>query len=88
MEQYQEIVKVLNDSKLIDCESFERGYRTASGAPLVPGFYIVSWPGAVESQAYDHSARYVGPYKFQLHATLALAHEAQLVRIDARTDRG
>ena len=87
MDLYHEIVKVLNDHKLIDCESFERRYRTFTGAPLSPGFYIVTWPEGVEPGDYEESASFTGPFKIPLHAKLAIANEVLRSQMNDRARR-
>ncbi|HTP96621.1 MAG TPA: hypothetical protein VMK05_12260 [Burkholderiales bacterium] len=77
MEHFPEIVKVLNDSRLIDSESFERRYQAADGGALVSGFYIVSWPEGVAARQYDEHACYIGPFKTYSHARLALDSDSE-----------
>ena len=83
VQRYHEIVKVLNERKLIDCESFERRYQTADGQPLAAGFYFVSWPGQPDSDPhdFDEHARFNGPYKDHSQAERALQQFVELSRI-------
>ena len=74
MHNCHEIVRVLNDCKLIDCESFERRYGAGPDDALAAGFYIVTWPVDTRSRQYDECARFSGPYKTQSLAQLALEH--------------
>ena len=85
MERYHEIVRVLSGDRLIDRESFECKYRTASGRKLAPGFYVVTWPEGIESPKYDENARFIGPHKLLLHARIVLRREMQLRSPDLPT---
>ena len=85
MERCHQIVKVLNASRLLDEESFERKYCTRRGESLQPGFYIVCWPDSSLAQGYDETASYIGPYKMQSHAKLALEHYLELLRVNSRS---
>jgi hypothetical protein len=56
-----EIVRVIDDARLIDPESYERSYDAGGGTTLVPGYYVVVWPDHIDCPRYDAQARVVGP---------------------------
>lgn len=66
-----EVVKVIDEHRLIDPESYERRYRTACGEALLPGYYIVTWAADASHTTYDELARYLGPYDSVEAARLA-----------------
>ena len=72
MELRCEIVRILNGASLLDCESYQRQYRTRDGNALAPGHYIVLWDESVQSPEFDENATYVGPYKSSSVASLTL----------------
>ena len=82
MTPHYEIVCVLDTGKLIDSLSFERNYRTSSGAPLPPGIYVVIWPADVDAPVYDERASYMGPYPLHLHAKMILQRHLDSLRRD------
>lgn len=56
-----EIVHVIDGTRLIDAESYERSLDTESRGPLVPGYYLVVWPDGVATPRYDNEATFLGP---------------------------
>jgi hypothetical protein len=56
-----EIVRVIDDARLIDPESYERSYETGHGTTLAPGYYVVVWPDDVDCPRYDAQATFMGP---------------------------
>lgn len=72
MELRYEIVRILDAANLIDCESYQRSYRTRDGTALIGGHYVVLWDESVETPGFDENATYVGPYKTSLLASLML----------------
>ena len=77
MEPRYEIVRILDAETLIDAESYERRYRTRSGDPLDPGFYVVLWDAAVEAPGYDELATYIGPFRSSVVATKVLERRSR-----------
>ena len=74
MGHYYETVVVLKGGHLIDCESFQRRYSRADGRELAPGAYVVSWPDNTGFAEYDASASFIGPYRLQRQAELAMQY--------------
>ncbi len=72
MFQY-DTVTVLDGSRLIDGESYERTYRTCEGRGLKPGHYLVVWDDRAGTRAFDDRAVYCGPHETaeRVHAILA-----------------
>lgn len=66
-----EIVRIIDASRLIDPESYERWYDAAPGKALEPGYYVVVWPDGIDCPQYDEGATFIGP--------LADPEEARLV---------
>ena len=65
METYYEdfeVVHVLDDSKLIDAESYQRSYHCAKSRHLAPGFYVVSWPEQIRQRRFDEQCDFSGPF--------------------------
>lgn len=58
-----EIVKVIRDFCLFDAECFQRSYSTHHGEPLMPGFYVVTWPEIIRARRFNEQATFQGPYK-------------------------
>jgi hypothetical protein len=71
---HYQIVNVLDAVHLIDCESYQRRYRTRDAQPLAPGHYVVLWEETAEQRHFDEQATYVGPYKSSWHAKAALVN--------------
>jgi hypothetical protein len=68
-----EIVWVKDDFHLIDPESYERSYRRYDNRPLAKGYYIVTRPeGAANSDCFDESVEFVGPFDQRRAAESAL----------------
>jgi alpha-ketoglutarate-dependent taurine dioxygenase len=67
--EYCEIVRVTSESRELDPESHERVYWRTDGAPLVQGFYRVTWPVVAVSGRFGARAVFIGPYP-----TAAAAH--------------
>ena len=61
-----EVVYVLDDTKLVDSEHFERAYSQTRS--LAPGFYVVTWPEDARPGRFSESARFQGPYRLRLEA--------------------
>ena len=57
---FYEVVFVIDAEHLVDSESYQRRYRT--DRPLVPGCYVVHWPGPPHARRYDEAAEFRGPY--------------------------
>jgi len=74
MTLHYEIVRILDDNNLIDCESYQRRYWTRDGLPLAQGHYIVLWDEVAEAFAFDEGATYLGPYRSSMLASIEL-HE-------------
>jgi len=77
MKHYPQIVKVLDASRLIDCDGCEHTYRTESGRALGLGYQIVRWADDVDAPAYDERARWVGPFRTYGHARLAMERQLE-----------
>lgn len=71
-----EIVKVVDGSRLIDCESYERHYHRRNAKALALGYYVVSWPDQAPAARFDEQARFSGPFRSHGQARTALEREA------------
>jgi hypothetical protein len=71
MELPLEIVHVITATQLIDSESYQRTLGTNHVGRLVPGFYVVHWPGTAAVLRYDESADFIGPFETRRSAELA-----------------
>lgn len=67
-----EIVAVIRDFWLVDAESYQRSYCTDHGQPLVPGYYVVSWPVNIRARRFNEHAIFRGPFKLRKEAQAAL----------------
>jgi hypothetical protein len=67
-----EVVYVIDGSRLIDPESYERRYSTVDGCGLTPGYYAVTWPDGLYSRRFDKKACYFGPFKHHQDARSAI----------------
>lgn len=56
-----EIVHVIDGTRLIDAESYERSLDTEGRCPLEPGYYVVVWPDDIATPRYDRHATFFGP---------------------------
>lgn len=83
MQHEPEIVKVIDEHRLIDAESYERSYRTSGVQALAPGFYVVCWPDAAHQAAYDEGAKFVGPYDLYESARLEIESIKRSIRLAA-----
>ncbi len=71
MRHSPEVVKIVNERRLIDSESYERTYWTGAATPrLAVGYYVVSWPDDVPHPRFDENARFSGPYPCYAQAQL------------------
>jgi hypothetical protein len=61
--EVSEVVHVLDESCLIDAESYQRRYFRALGKPLARGFYVVRWPAPIQHGRFDEHADFVGPFE-------------------------
>lgn len=57
-----EIVYVLNDTHLLDAESYQRSYKRRDGMPLDKGYYFVCWPPGGDTSRFDTDAVFHGPF--------------------------
>jgi hypothetical protein len=78
-----EIVRVINECRLIDEQSFEHVYWRRDGKPLALGYYIVIWPPGARVGRFNEEAVFRGPYRERTEALTALAGPA--VRAADRT---
>lgn len=72
-----EIAVVIQDFWLIDSESYQRKYATSHGEPLIPGFYVVTWPEYVRLRCFDKQAEFHGPFDSLDETKAMLAHMAK-----------
>ncbi len=63
-----EIVKVIPDFWLLDAESYQRSYSTNHSNPLMPGYYVVTWPEVIRVRRFNENAAFHGPYETRLRA--------------------
>ena len=56
-----EVVHVLNDTSLIDSESYQRSY-CCKARRLTPGYYVVTWPNHPDRRRFDDQAEFQGPF--------------------------
>jgi len=63
-----EIVKVIPDFWLFDAESYQRNYSTNHGKPLMPGYYVVTWPEVIRVRRFNEQAAFHGPFESCLQA--------------------
>jgi hypothetical protein len=63
-----EIVKVIPDFWLFDAESYQRSYITNHGNPLLPGYYVVTWPEDIRVKRFNGHAAFHGPFESRLEA--------------------
>ncbi len=75
MRHHPEIVKIIDPRRLIDSESYEHLYWTATPCGLSAGYYIVRWPDHVLRPRFDESASFAGPFPTHAHARAALEYE-------------
>ncbi|RPI46651.1 MAG: hypothetical protein EHM59_06875 [Betaproteobacteria bacterium] len=78
-----EIVKVLDDSRLIDSESYEHCYWTMHSHDLGIGYFVVSWPDDALRLRYDESARFTGP--FDTYAEARKAFDQQMAPLHRKS---
>ena len=69
-----DIVCVIHGFKLVDCESYERQYRRCDNRPLLPGYYVVSWPENCRIRRFNEQASYYGPFKQKEDARIVVEH--------------
>lgn len=81
-----EIVRVIDDTRLIDPESYERCYATETKRPLEPGYYVVVWPDDIDCPRYDCRASFVGPLVSQADARRFLEQHTGGAVLRARAD--
>jgi hypothetical protein len=79
MRHFPEIVKILDQARLIDSESYEHCYWRRSPRPLPLGYYIVSWPDHVRQPRFDEIASFDGPFRSYAHARMALDDQLDLI---------
>lgn len=73
-----EIVHVIDGTRLIDAESYERSLDIERRSPLVPGYYVVVWPDEISIPRYDHRATFLGPLPSRAAASQLLeTHRAE-----------
>jgi hypothetical protein len=57
-----EIVRVVDDTSLLDGDSYKRRYRRTGGHALSPGHYVVMWTAGVAEGAFGEGSEFVGPF--------------------------
>lgn len=67
-----EIAAVIRDFWLIDSDSYQRKYCTRQGNPLLPGYYVISWPEHIRARRFNEHAEYHGPFLSRMDAQEAL----------------
>jgi|GEM_PF-6476647 len=68
-----ELVCVASGFRLFDADSYQRTYRRPDGVALVPGMYVVHWPGNATSRRFDEDAVFYGPFPDSVSARAAMA---------------
>lgn len=69
-----EVVWVKDRVRLIDAESYERGYATRDGRRLSSGYYVARWPsGTINPGFLNDQAEFQGPYRSRREAQANLA---------------
>lgn len=58
-----EIARVIHGYKLIDSESYERCYSRRGGEPLLPGYYVATWPKDIKIRRFNEDAVFYGPFR-------------------------
>jgi hypothetical protein len=78
MRHTPEIVKVLDECRLIDSESYQQSYRTGMVSPPIAGYYVVRWPDDVPQPRFDENACFKGPFPSRAHAQMACEDDVEL----------
>jgi hypothetical protein len=63
-----EVVKVIPGFRLFDSRFNQRNYCTSHGEPLMPGYYVVSWPEVIQQRRFNEQAAFHGPFKYRKEA--------------------
>lgn len=67
-----EIAFVINNTCLLDAESYQRLYFRAGGLGLAKGFYIVTWPEMSPNRQFDEETLFFGPFRHEPEARATL----------------
>ncbi|MCC6535358.1 MAG: hypothetical protein IT531_22645 [Burkholderiales bacterium] len=79
---YEEVVWIDRDFRLVDAESYERVYSTDDGLPLPRGYYVAHWPAGTPNPHFlDPRLRFEGPYLSRRAAeAAAMAHDPHVMQ--------
>jgi len=73
-----EIVRVLDETNLIDSESYQRQFHINRDTSLVAGYYIVIWPEYATQLTYENDARFFGPFRSRSDASTMVVRAIDL----------